>query len=97
MRKGITVGSVLRLSVPCLGNPKGTLGLCIEDYNDGQMFIFPNGNYDGFGNRFDSTEVEDFFDLDYDNFCYALSNYQFTNVMKLSRDFSLGLFSEVWK
>ena len=86
----ITVGTIAKLKVPCMGNPIGTLGVCYEIYeldNIGYSFIFENGEYSGFG----SDEIEPFLDI------VSQSNltYNFTNVMKLSRDFDNGYFKEV--
>jgi hypothetical protein len=95
------IGTLKRLTQPCLGNPAGTVGVCYEVYiidegtdlctPPGASFIFPNGEYDGFSDR----DAKMFFD-DWEGFCPELQNYQFTNVMKLSRDFDAGLFKKAW-
>ena len=87
----IKVGTVVELKIDCMQNPKGTLGVCYEHYrldrqHEGWSIIFENGAYDGFGN----WECDRF--LEVTGFCQELSNYQFKNVMKLSNDFSLGVF-----
>ncbi len=90
-----TVGSVYSLTVDCLGNPVGTLGVCYEVYHlgdhTGYAFIFQNGNYDGFG----EDEVEDF--LKHEAFDDAVKDYQFTNVIKLTEDFRNGKLGFVSK
>jgi hypothetical protein len=85
------VGSVWVLKVDCLGNKAGTIGYCFNDYMDfdipgksGVQIIFRNGEYDGFSVK----EQNDFlefvcFDLNY-------TNYKFTNVITVSRDFDGG-------
>lgn len=89
----ITIGTTGVLKRSVLGNDKGTRGVCYETYNLGgtrvYSFIFPNGNYDGFGeDELDLFFYEDKFD---DNSLY----YNFTNVIHLSRDFENGTFNEV--
>lgn len=89
-------GTVVKLKVNCLGNKPGTIGVCYEEYNLGEpgagSVIFENGNYDGFS----PDEQKDFFD-DYRGFDYDVANYQFTNVIKLSRDFDNRIFDKVFK
>jgi len=88
----ITIGTIAKLKVPCMGNPIGTVGFCYEVYHldrVGYSFIFENGEYSGFS----SDEIEPFLkivgrtDLD----------YNFTNVMKLSRDYDNGYFNNMFK
>lgn len=90
------VGSLYSLKVPCLGNPVGTVGVCYEVYNiggpNGYSFIFQNGRYDGFSH----DEVQDF--LEFQGIDPSIRDYKFTNVMRLSEDFSkekLGIVSKV--
>jgi len=79
----IRVGTVAELKRECLGNPKGTPGICYEVYNldnrPGYSFIFENGNYDGFS----PDEVDTILDI---RFQFEIE-YKFINVMKLSQDF----------
>lgn len=97
----MTVGTIVRLRVLCLGNPIGTLGIGINDYGDGCQFIFANGEYDGFSsNQQDgiyypqsgTSEQEKF--LEEIGFDEKLSRYKFRNTMQLSRDFDDHLFDE---
>ncbi len=87
------VGTIVQLKVRCLGNEAGVTGVCYNVYTigdrKGYAFIFENGNYDGFA----PDEVESFLlVLDhYDRF-----GYNFTHVIKLSRDFESGAFDEVF-
>ena len=84
------VGTIVKLKIPCLGNPVGTSGVCYEEYDLGEpgagSVIFENGRYDGFS----PEEQENF--LDFVGTSTEISNYQFTNVMKLSEDFESGFF-----
>lgn len=87
------IGTIVRLKVPLLGNPAGALGVCYETYTlgtrGGSSFIFENGDYDGFS----ANEQDEFLE-----FVEASSfRYSFTNVLKLSNDFSNGLFDAVLK
>lgn len=92
----LQVGSVVRLRVACLGNPKGTLGVCYEEYvlggRDGYSIIFENGNYDGFSGEDEACYAEIKRYLEVIGYAPKLSDYQFTNVMRLSMDFEAGEF-----
>lgn len=86
-------GTLKRLKLDCLGNPKGTVGVCYEDYGAGASFIFPNGNYDGFSYE---DEIFTCFD-DYEGFCPECADYNFQHVMQLSRDFNRGYFKPAFR
>jgi len=87
------VGDLVMLKTQLLGNSKGSIGVCYEDYelsdHSGSSFIFVNGSYDGFSEE----EQKDFlcplgsFNLSYD----------FKNVMILESDFRKGVFDESFK
>ena len=82
------VGSVVTLRIPCLGNPAGTAGVCYEIYTlgrgtEGCSFIFANGSYDGFSKEDQDAFLSHVYDSDL--------QYEFSNVMKLSRDFDSGV------
>jgi hypothetical protein len=86
----MNIGQVVRLRVDCLGNPKGTFGVCYENYNighEGASVIFENGNYDGFSKDEQESFLEDA------GFDQSVADYQFQNVMKLSQDFDQGVFN----
>lgn len=51
--------------------------------------IFENGEYDGFSVRDQQEFFEYVKDVDF--------SYNFTNVMKLSRDFDSGLFNKIFE
>ncbi len=90
------VGNTMKLKIDCLENKKGTIGVVFNDYGDGVQVIFPNGKYDGFHSEHErmmwknQTEL-DFF-LEKVGFDPLLSNYRFTNVMQVEKDFRVGVF-----
>jgi len=88
------IGSRWILKVPCLGNPVGTVGYCFNEYKDfddpnalGIQVIFPNGEYDGFSIK----EQHNF--LEYANYDMHYTDYKFTNVINVSRDFDKGYWT----
>ena len=88
----ITIGTQVRLKVPCLGNPIGALGVCYEHYfigHEGCSVIFENGNYDGF----DEFEQESFLEV----VKQTDLAYNFKNVSQLVHDWYQGLFQEFLK
>jgi len=90
----ICVGTIVKLITPCLENPAGTLGVCYEEYDIGDghgvSIIFKNGNYDGFSPRDQSMFLEVV------GYALDLSDYKFTNVMRLSKDYKEGKFNNIW-
>lgn len=86
-------GTIVRLKMPCLGNDAGDLGVCYEEYDIGEpgagSVIFENGSYDGF------NPAEQIMFLEEIGFNADIANYQFMNVMQLSRDFENGMFNYV--
>lgn len=94
----MTVGTIVRLKVPCLGNKVGTLGVGFNDYGDGVQFIFENGEYDGFSSSeigmAEGDEIEQSRFLEEVGYDKTLSGYQFKNVMKVSDDFRKGVFEK---
>lgn len=96
MKTLYSTGDVVKLKVPMLDNPAGTLGICYEEYNigndhPGSSFIFENGSYDGFSLE---EQVEFLENAAHDA---SLENYIFTNVGQLISDFRNGLFRETFK
>lgn len=83
----LKLGSIVKLKVPCLGNPAGSVGVCYEEYGDvGRSFIFQNGNYDGFSRDEQASFLYEI------GFSPEVSLYQFKNMMKLSDDYRGGIF-----
>lgn len=84
------IGDIVKLTVPCLSNPEGTLGYVYDEYPDfdgpytGISVIFENGEYDGFSAKEQHLMLEYIRSTDL--------HYQFKNVMKLSQDFEQGIF-----
>ncbi len=96
------VGTICKLTVDCLGNKTGTLGVVFNDYGDGFQVIFANGNYDGFSTldnkatvgKHEKIEVDYF--LEEVGFEESLAGYQFKNVMQVATDYRKGLFNIAW-
>lgn len=86
----LPIGTVVRLKRELLGNPKGSLGVAYECYNIGKdkgtSFIFENGDYDGF-----SEDEQEMF-LEKIGVCRTEIDYNFKNVMQLSKDYKEGFF-----
>ncbi|MFV2016689.1 MAG: hypothetical protein ACC656_14760 [Candidatus Heimdallarchaeota archaeon] len=95
----MTVGTIVKLKVPCMGNSPGTKGVAFNDYQQGCQFIFENGDYDGFSNELDNvfqgTEQSAF--LEEIGFDDKITNYQFKNVMQVTQDFRNGVFNSALK
>lgn len=93
----IQVGTTMTLTSDCLGNKKGTVGICVDVYQiggrHGYFFLFPNGGYDGFSRE----DIYKFMKVDSNGFAPEISGYHFSNVIKLSRDFENGDFDTVFK
>ncbi len=87
----IRVGTVVKLTVPLLGNPIGTLGVCFYDYGDGSEIIFENGNYDGFS----LDEQQEF--LEVVRMEPSLEDYTFRNVIQVTKDFENAVFNKAFK
>jgi hypothetical protein len=92
------VGDIVKLTVPLLNNPMGTIGICYERYvigdRMGSSFIFENGHYDGFSPEEQKQMLEY---LGHEN---GIAWYNFVNVMRLSLDFNSGVFEphfDFWK
>lgn len=89
------IGQIVKLKVALLGNPKGTIGICYDHYTlgnrDGKSYIFQNGEYDGFS----PDEQEEF--LEVIGQSSEHSNYNFTNVMQLTRHFNNGYWNSILK
>lgn len=86
--KNIKVGTIVRMKLPCLGNRIGDLGICIGTYKGGAYILLPNGSYDGFGNRPDSDEIENYTEI----IGQIEINYKFTNAIDLHDRFKKGEF-----
>jgi hypothetical protein len=70
----------------------GERGVCYETYTlggrPGYSFLFERGGYDGFS----PEDVDAFLDVT-DHVCPEVASYQFTNVVRLNRDFEAGRFA----
>jgi len=99
MEDTFTVGTVVKMTVDNLLNTKKEmLGVAVEEYGAkgtslyGSMILFANGNYDGFSLQ----EQIDF--LEKVGVCTVprILDYQFQNVMQLSKDYDNGKFHSVF-
>lgn len=93
------VGTIVKLKVDCLGNPKGTSGVVFYDYGGGSQAIFQNGSYDGFSeaHKMPNGQTEADYFLENVGFCDNLAGYQFKNVITVEQDFRKRMFSEIWR
>lgn len=90
------VGTIVTLSIPSLGNPAGTRGVCYLRFVTGEnlwarpawAFVFQNGNYAGFS-RAEVSEM-----LTQVGYDAVLMNYRFKDVGQLDQDFRNGIFDE---
>lgn len=87
------VGSVVILKTPLLGNDAGSMGVVYELYPDfdqpdkkGSSIIFENGDYDGFSYYEQQRYVKEV------GFNSSVADYQFQNVLNVSRDFDQFVF-----
>lgn len=89
-------GDVVELSVDCLGNLKGTIGVVYDEYRLGNHFgvsvIFPNSNYDGFS----AEEQETFFTPSVVKHDDIIAEYNFTHTIRLSEHFREGKFKHIF-
>ena len=94
MDRKLFIGDTVVLLREVLGNDAGTKGVVYEEYDlgdgPGASVIFENGNYDGF-----SVDDQKNF-LHHVGHYNPCENYQFTNVMQLSRDFDAGFFNDAF-
>ena len=90
----IKKGDLVKLKLPILGNPEGTLGAVYEEYdlsNDiiGVSVIFENGEHDGFSIK-EQAQM-----LDRQGHDEELEKYNFKNVRQLAKDFDAGVFNVI--
>jgi len=86
------VGILVRLKLPCLGNPAGAKGVVYDIYKvslePAASIIFENGHYDGF----DIGEQRQFITVIGAN--QKVARYHFINVFQLGKDYEAGFFSQ---
>lgn len=87
----LTVGTIVKLKIPLLGNAAGTLGVGFNDYGDGCQFIFANGDYDGFSLEEQEALLEEV------GASPEIAGYQFQSVIRTSNDFDNGVFDKALK
>ena len=86
----MTIGDVVVLKTPCLGEDLHSVGVVFNDYGSGVQVMFEKGGYDGFGN-----EEQDMF-LILRGHDAQSSMYHFKNVMSTSIDFESGFWDHVF-
>ena len=90
----MNIGDIVTLTVSCLGNKPGAIGVVYEEYytmtqDRGVSIIFENGQYDGFSKQ----EQKDYLkSVGY----FDELRYSFFNVTQLSREFNKGTFSKAF-
>jgi len=97
----LQIGDVVTLTHGMLGCEPGTRGVVYEVYEDfddstkrGASIIFENGNYDGFS----AKEQDDFLKEEpVMHIPSSITDYKFTNVMKVALDFQNGLWDEIFR
>lgn len=91
----IQLGSLVRAKCDTGVCSAGERGVCYERYRldkrPGYSFIFEHGGYDGFS----PDEVELMLEVSGD-VCPQLADYQFTNVLRLQKDFHEGRFADAF-
>lgn len=91
----IQLGSLVRAKRDTGICSAGERGVCYERYRldkrPGYSFIFERGGYDGFS----PDEVELMLEVSGD-VCPQLADYQFTNVLRLQKDFYEGRFADAF-
>ena len=95
----LKVGDVVVLKMPALGCETEAKGVVYATYQDfdihskqGVSVIFENGNYDGFS----WSEQQSFFS-NIHIFESERINYNFSNVMQLTKDFRKGYWNNIFK
>ena len=92
----IRVGSIARATRETGVCDVGELGVCYEVYElggrPGYSFVFASGRYDGFSPQ----DVEACLELT-GRVAASVEDYQFTNVMRLARDFRAGRFASAFR
>jgi hypothetical protein len=85
------VGDVVLLKQAMLGEEQHSVGVVFHVYDDGVQIMFTDGGYDGFS----TSEQSDFLiEIGHDK---QTENYQFKNVMQVSRDYGFRLWDHVFQ
>jgi hypothetical protein len=86
----MTVGTIVRLMTPMLGEELHAVGVVFYDYGDGCQVMFMDGGYDGFS----ESEQKDY--LQEIGFDERTADYRFRNVMQVSDDYESGMWNHVY-
>jgi len=86
----MTVGTIVRLLTPMLGEELHAIGVVFYDYGTGVQVIFQDGGYDGFS----ESEQKDFLkEIGEDD---RTADYAFRSVMIMSHDYESGMWNHVF-
>ena len=87
------IGQRVKLKIPMLGNPAGTVGYVFNEYADydgssvnGKQIIFANGEYDGF-----SAEEQVMY-LEMGEVVPDVAVFRFKNVMQVTQEYRDGFW-----
>lgn len=86
----MTVGTVVKLLTPMLGEQLHSVGVVFHDYGDGVQVIFTDGGYDGFSKEEQKSFLMEI-GTDQVSSCYV-----FTNVINMERNYESGLWDHVF-
>lgn len=96
MNYTIQSGTIAITKMALLNCKIGAYGVCYEHYHigseSGWSFIFENGDYDGFS----SDDVNNILHLPGVQ-CNELLDYEFSNVMRLAKDYRQGVFDPAFQ
>jgi hypothetical protein len=87
----MTVGTVVKLLTPMLGEQLHSVGVVFHDYGDGVQVIFTDGGYDGFSKEEQKSYLLET-GTDPLSTCYG-----FKNVINMERDYEKGLWNHVFR
>jgi hypothetical protein len=87
----MTVGTVVRLLTPMLGEELHAIGVVFNDYGSGVQVIFQDGGYDGFSEEEQKMYLKEL-GTDPLSSCYG-----FKNVINMSGDYERGLWNHVFR
>lgn len=92
-----SVGDVVTVAKPCMGNPAGARAVVIEIYDNGHgqdcpSLLFANSAHDGFSR----TDLW-LFGVKLEGHEPTLTGYVFTSAVRLYEDWRAGRFAPVWR
>lgn len=85
----ICLGDVVELRQPCLGNPRGAIGLALMRYHEGVTVMFENGNFDGFH---EGSEQSNYLHV----LLHGVSVPIYSGVIPMAEDYRAGSYKHVF-